>query len=89
MDKMENSLKSLRVEIIVMEGCQSTPVAQPSEMRRHTTMGIKTAGLVRLTWFKGYFKNKESVDFYHCRVVVFTHCQNTYMSKHHVKVDFA
>ncbi len=26
-------------------------------------------------------KNKEWVYFYHCRVVVFTHCQHTFMSK--------
>ncbi len=41
---------------------------------------IKMAGLVRLTWIKGDLKN-EWVDFYHCRVVVFTHCQHTFMSK--------
>lgn len=34
-------------------------------------------------------KNKEWVDFNHCSVVVFTHYQHIFMSKHHVKVDFA
>ncbi len=38
-----------------MQGCQSTPVARPSEMWRHTAVRIKTAGQVRLTWFN--FKN--------------------------------
>ncbi len=33
-------------------------------------------------------KNEEWVDVYYCRVVVFTNFQHTFMSKHHVKVDF-
>ncbi len=45
--------------------------------------------IMRLLWFNGDLKNKERVDFYHCRVVVFAHCQHTFMFKHHVKVDFA
>ncbi len=77
-----------RAETIAMQGCQSAAVARPSKMWRHTAVRIKTAGLVRMIWFKG-FKNEEWVDFYHCRVVVFTHCQHTFMSKNHVKVDFA
>ncbi len=35
------------------------------------------------------FKLKHCVDFYHYRVVVYTHCQHTFMFKHHVKVNFA
>ncbi len=38
---------------------------------------------------KKRLKNEEWVGFYHRRVVVFTHCQHTFMSKHHVKVDLA
>ncbi len=34
-------------------GLSINPVARPSEMWRHTAVRIKTAGLVRLTWFKG------------------------------------
>ncbi len=33
-------------------------------------------------------KNEEWMDCSHCRAVVFTHCQHTFISKHHVKVDF-
>ncbi len=29
------------------------------------------------------------MDFYYYRVVVYTHCQHTFMFKHHVKVNFA
>ncbi len=29
------------------------------------------------------------MDFYHCRVVLFTHCKDTFICKHHVKVNFA
>ncbi len=32
---------------------------------------------------------QEQVDFYHYRVVVYTHCQHTFMLKKHVKVNFA
>ncbi len=31
----------------------------------------------------------EQVDFYHYRVVVCTHCQDTFQFKQHVKVNFA
>jgi len=37
----------------------------------------------------GLKKKKEWVDFYHYRVDVYTHCQHTFMFKHHVKVNFA
>ncbi len=33
-------------------------------------------------------KKKHRVDFYHYRVVVYTHCQHTFMFKQHVKVHF-
>ncbi len=33
-------------------------------------------------------KKKHWVDFYHYRVVVYTHCQHTFQFKQHVKVHF-
>ncbi len=45
-----------------------------------------------LLWESAYdlwgFKKKHWVDFYHYRVVVYTHCQDTFQFKHHVKVHF-
>ncbi len=38
------------------QGCQSNPVVPPSKIWRHTAVSVKTAGLVRLTWFKGIKK---------------------------------
>ncbi len=40
-----------------------------------------------LRWLKKN-NNKHWVDFYHYRVVMYTHCQHTFMFKHHVKVIF-
>ncbi len=34
-------------------------------------------------------KKSHWVDFYHYRVVVYTHCQHTFMFKQHAKVSFA
>jgi len=29
------------------------------------------------------------MDFFHCMVVVSTHCKDTFIFKHHIKVNFA
>ncbi len=47
-----------------------------------------------MAWFeKGILfieiKKSHWVDFYHYRVVVYTHCQHTFMFKQHAKVSFA
>ncbi len=34
-------------------------------------------------------KKKHWVEFYHYRVVVYTHCKDTFQFKQHVKVNFA
>ncbi len=36
-----------------------------------------------------WIKKKHWVDFYHYKVVVYTHCQHTFQFKQHVKVNFA
>ncbi len=45
-----------------------------------------------LIWERSYHlsgEKKHSVDFYHNRVVVYKHCQHTFMFKLHVEVNFA
>ncbi len=37
----------------------------------------------------GDYKKKECVDFYHKRLVVYTHCGHTSVFKHLIKVNFA
>ncbi len=37
----------------------------------------------------GYYKKIKWVDFYHRRLVVFTHCGHTSVFKHLIKVNFA
>jgi len=34
-------------------------------------------------------KKVEWMDFFHCMVVVSTHCKDTFICKHHIKVNFA
>jgi len=38
---------------------------------------------------KVFFTPDTVLVFYHSRVVLLTHCQDTFMFKHHVKVNFA
>lgn len=53
-----------------------------------TSHVLKSAHKETLIIIYGHFK-KEWVEFYHCRLAVNTHCQPTFMSKRHAKVNFA
>ncbi len=46
-------------------------------------------GLFLDTAYELWDWKKERIDFYHYRVVVYTHCQHTFMFKRHIKVHFA
>ncbi len=67
---------------------QSNIRGGPGSVWRHTDNKL------RMAWFeKGVIilvdKKKHWVDFYHYRVVVYAHCQHTFMFKQHVKMHFA
>ncbi len=88
-ETMADGLQPTQCGSKVKHQCQLTIVGGALACVMSHSQGSENGLILERGHNLSIFLKNHWVDFYHYRVVVYTHCQHTFQFKHHVKVNFA